>query len=155
MENIAENLGSEIPFGVAERQIAYIFNVSPFDQNKRGGAKKYGRLQPATSLEFSIMARKPIGMHVEDIKAALRKKFGTLAALSRHLGVHPNTVSITINQPGHSVPMERKICDILGHDPHEVWPDRFHPDGSPVRTRVDRTPTALRGEEHRANGVAA
>ncbi|MCW4589395.1 helix-turn-helix domain-containing protein [Gluconacetobacter entanii] len=102
------------------------------------------------------MAQKPSGMHVEDIKAPLRKKYGSLAALSRHLGKNPNLVSTTISQPGHSVLMEREIAAILGKRPYEVWgPGRFHVDGSPVRTRVDRTPTCPLPDAHRQNGAAA
>ncbi len=101
------------------------------------------------------MARKPSGMHVEDIKASLRKKWGSLAALSRHLGRNPNAVTQTLATPGYSVPIEIAIANELERNPHEVWPDRFHLDGSPVSVRVDRTPTALRGADQRANGVAA
>lgn len=102
------------------------------------------------------MAQKPSGMHVEDIKAALRKKYGSLAALSRYMGKNPNLVSTTISQPGHSVLMEREIATILGKTPYEVWGrDRFHADGSPVRTRVDRTPTCSLVDAHRQNGAAA
>lgn len=101
------------------------------------------------------MARKPVGMHVEDIRAALRKKFGTMAALSRHLGRHPNTVSTVISQPGHSITMEREIAKELGRDPYEIWPDRYHPDGTPLSTRAARIATAHLGADQRANEVAA
>lgn len=101
------------------------------------------------------MARKPVGMHIEDIKADLRKQFGTLVAVSRHFGLNPNAVSVVLSQPGHSIPTERKIADLLGRQPYEVWPDRYHADGSPVSLRVDRTPTRSDAVDLRRNGAAA
>jgi Ner family transcriptional regulator len=101
------------------------------------------------------MARKPVGMHVEDIKAELRKQFGTLAALSKRLGGNPNIVSCVLSQPGHSVPMERRIAEILGRLPQDVWPERYHADGSPVSFRAARIVTVSRDADQRANGVAA
>ena len=101
------------------------------------------------------MARKPSGMHVEDIKASLRKKWGSLSMLSRHLGRNRNAITQTLAAPGYSVPLEREIAEQLGCAPHEVWPDRFHSDGTPVSLRADRTPTALPCGAHRQNEVAA
>lgn len=76
------------------------------------------------------MARKPSGMHVEDIKAAIRKKWVTLAALSRHLGKNANAVTQTLATPGYSVPTELAIAKELGREPQEIWPDRFEHDGT-------------------------
>jgi len=103
----------------------------------------------------TTMARKPSGMHAEDIKADLRKKWGSLSALSRHFGKNPNIVTQVISTPGYSVPMEIAIAAELGIPPHEVWPDRFHSDGTPIPMRVDRTPTRSAAQMQRANGVAA
>jgi Ner family transcriptional regulator len=101
------------------------------------------------------MARKPLGMHVEDVKASLRKKWGSLSALSRHLGRNSNAITQALAQPGYSVPLEREIAKQIGREPHEVWPDRFHTDGTPVSFRADRTPTAMPCSTHRQNEVAA
>ncbi|WP_240161353.1 helix-turn-helix domain-containing protein [Gluconacetobacter azotocaptans] len=94
-------------------------------------------------------------MHVEDIKAELRKRFGSLVRLSRSLGKNPNMVTCVLSTPGHSVPVEREIAKLLNREPHEVWPDRYHPDGTPISNRVDRTPSQALPVLHRANGVAA
>lgn len=101
------------------------------------------------------MARKPSGMHVEDIKAELRKKWGTLAALSRHLGKNANAVTQTLATPGYSVPTELAIAQELNRKPFEVWPDRFEHDGTPVSFRVDRIPSRSADADLRRNGVAA
>lgn len=101
------------------------------------------------------MARKPVGMHIEDIKAELRKQFGSLVAVSRYFGLNSNAVSTVLSQPGHSIPTERKIAKLLGRDPYEVWPDRYHADGTPVSFRVDRIPSRSADVDLRRNGVAA
>nr|WP_298796064.1 helix-turn-helix domain-containing protein [uncultured Acetobacter sp.] len=101
------------------------------------------------------MARKPLGMHVEDIKSSLRKKWGSLSALSRHLGRNPNAVTQALGTPGYSVPLEQAIADELGREPRDIWPDRYHMDGTPVSFRAERTPTALTGGAHRQDEVAA
>jgi len=94
-------------------------------------------------------------MHAEDIKAAIRKKWGTLSALSRHLGKHKNIVAQTISTPGYSVPTERYIARELNRLPHDVWPDRFHYDGSPISVRAERIVSADGTADLRRNGVAA
>ncbi|NVN45167.1 helix-turn-helix domain-containing protein [Asaia bogorensis] len=101
------------------------------------------------------MAQKPCGMHAEDIRAAIRKKYGTMAALSRKLGKHQNTVATVISQPGHSIVLEQRICEELGLKPEIAFPDRYHADGTPVSTRMARTNTALRATDLRRNGAAA
>ncbi|MBR0559532.1 helix-turn-helix domain-containing protein [Neokomagataea anthophila] len=101
------------------------------------------------------MARKPSGMHVEDIKASLRKKWGTLTALSRHLGRNPNVVTQALATPGYSVPVERAIAEELGRAPQDVWPDRFDHNGEPLSLRVERITSASISSDHRRNGVAA
>ncbi len=71
------------------------------------------------------------GMHAEDIKAALRKKWGTLEAFSAHLGRCRGAVSLAITYPGYSVPVEKEVAADLGLQPRDVWPDRYQPDGTP------------------------
>ncbi|MDE7547243.1 helix-turn-helix domain-containing protein [Acetobacter fabarum] len=101
------------------------------------------------------MAQKPMGMHPEDIKAALRKMFGSLAAFSVMIGRDSRAVSKTIATPGYSVPIEREIAKALKVAVKAIWPDRYHSDGTPVSFVVSRIPTALRGGAHRQNEVAA
>jgi len=94
-------------------------------------------------------------MHAEDIKAALRKKWGTLSAFSRHIGKNPNAATQTIATPGYSVPTELAIAKELNKLPHDIWPDRFHYDGSPVSFRAERIINPERIADLRRNGVAA
>lgn len=117
-------------------------------EQKRGAAD-------TAPVKEAIMARKPLGMHVEDIKSSLRKKWGSLSALSKHLGKNQNAVTQTIATPGYSVPLEQAIADELGREPRDIWPDRYHLDGSPISFRAERTPTVLTCAAHRQNEVAA
>ena len=78
------------------------------------------------------MAQKPMGMHLEDIKAALRKMYGSLAAFSVLIGRDSRAVSKTISTHGYSVPIEREIANALKRKPQDIWPQRYHHDGSPI-----------------------
>ncbi|MFT9018005.1 helix-turn-helix domain-containing protein [Acetobacter malorum] len=101
------------------------------------------------------MARKPDGLHPEDIKSRIRKKFGSMAEFARRNKRNPNTISNAIFTPGYSTRIERMIAEELGMTPQSIWPDRYHMDGTSVSFRDDRTPTALTGSAHRQNEVAA
>lgn len=83
----------------------------------------------------------PQGWHTEDIKAALRKQFGSLSALSVAWGLHPSAVSGAINGRKRSVPVERRIAKALRRTPHTLWPDRWSPSGSPLPRGADHTRT--------------
>lgn len=101
------------------------------------------------------MARKRTGMHPEDIRAEIRKRFGSMAALGRSLGVSKTAVPNTINQPGYSAKMERRLAEVLGKPAAEIWPNRYHGDGTPVSFRVERAVAARRAGDLRKNGDAA
>lgn len=78
------------------------------------------------------MKRASKGWHREDIKAALRKKYGSLASLSKEWGLASASISNTLKRAVHSVPTERRIAQALGVQPHALWPDRWSPEGSPL-----------------------
>jgi Ner family transcriptional regulator len=86
------------------------------------------------------VARKPTGWHAEDIKAALRKRFGGLCALSESWGLHHTAISNTLRRPFNSMRVERRIAAALGRSPHELWPDRWRTDGSPLPRSIDMNP---------------
>ena len=71
------------------------------------------------------------GWHREDIKAALRKQFGSLANLSRAWRYHPRAVSqALLGRSGRSRRIEMRIAEALGVTPHTLWPDRWTPEGT-------------------------
>lgn len=93
------------------------------------------------------MGTRPEGWHAEDIKAALRKKHRSMAALARAWGLHPNTIPVVL-QPGSRMPrVEELIARELGETPHTLWPDRWTPEG-------ERRPVPIAGDHNRARPIA-
>lgn len=105
--------------------------------------------------EVATMARKPCGMPVKDIKSEIRKRFGSLSGVSDQIGMARNGISNILSQPGYSISGEQKVAKLLGREPYEIWPDRYHADGTPVSRVVDRQPTNSVPADLPQNGVAA
>ena len=78
------------------------------------------------------MARGHDVWHPEDIKAELRKRFGTLAAASIRWGYQRCAVPNAIGTGGYSTRIELRIADALGEKPWKLWPDRWDSDGVPL-----------------------
>jgi len=81
----------------------------------------------------------PQGWHVEDIKAALRKKFGALTHLSVRWGFHRTAISAAVTGKKRSSTIELRIARALKLPPHDLWPDRWSPDGRPLICGRDHT----------------
>jgi Ner family transcriptional regulator len=75
------------------------------------------------------MPQSPPGWHPEDIRAALRKRYGTMRRLSQTWGLNRAAISNAIRDPAHSVPTEMRIALALGVRPQVLWPDRWGVDG--------------------------
>lgn len=97
--------------------------------------------------------------HPADIKAALDKAGWTLRSLAAHHGlVSSTTLSHTFLR---SYPLnEQRIAAAIGVHPKEIWPSRYHPDGSPrlrgIRgLREQRKSSALRCHSNGKNITAA
>lgn len=101
------------------------------------------------------MAQKLTGWHAEDIKAALRKQFGGLKALSERWGLDPSAISNTLRRPFNSMRVERRISDALGVPLHELWPDRWEAGGAPLRRSIEMNPNGAGGAGERQKKVAA
>lgn len=69
--------------------------------------------------------------HREDIKAELRKRYGTLRALSTSWGMNGQAITHTLLRPNHHRPTARRIAQALDLSPHELWPSIFEPETSP------------------------
>ncbi|MFQ4137379.1 helix-turn-helix domain-containing protein [Nodosilinea sp. PGN35] len=63
-------------------------------------------------------------MHVEDIKAALRKQGWTLTGIAKELGVGPSAISHALTRQ-RSRRVEKVIAAKLGLSPREIWPQRY------------------------------
>ncbi|WP_336973444.1 helix-turn-helix transcriptional regulator [Sphingobium aromaticiconvertens] len=67
--------------------------------------------------------------HPEDIKAAVRKRGSSLAALARQGGISTQALSLTL-QARVSEKCELIISDFLNIHPSEIWPSRYRDDGT-------------------------
>lgn len=81
----------------------------------------------------------------EDIKAELRRRGHTAAALARAHNVAPSVLGMAFLGP--SKKGELIIAKALRLPPHEVWPDRWNADGT---RRVDKR----QGRYSRADAAA-
>jgi Ner family transcriptional regulator len=63
-------------------------------------------------------------MHVEDIKAALRKQGWTLTSIAKELNIGTSAVSHALTRQ-RSRRIEQVVAGKLGLPPHEIWPQRY------------------------------
>ncbi len=91
------------------------------------------------------------GWHKEDIKAAIRKRGTTMNALARDLDLPTSTVRNALVRPVYSG--EMAISRFLGVAAHELWPDRWAPDGRRIRPRYAHKHISESSDEI-ANGAA-
>ena len=83
-------------------------------------------------------------LHAEDIKALLRKKYGSLAAVGKQLGLQPTSISGAILDPLCSQRLEKRLADLLGLPPQMLWPDRWTAYGEAIPRAVRRENIAKR-----------
>ena len=93
--------------------------------------------------------------HPEDIKAELRKRFGTQGEFCQCFGVPRDNLAQAIREP-YSIPVERAVSLALAVPLHELWPDRWLPDGRPIgRSARRQTGSDLGHVVHRQNEAAS
>jgi Ner family transcriptional regulator len=93
------------------------------------------------------MARKPSGWHAENIKAELRKRFGTLACFADHIGLGRTAISDVFVAHRSSARVELLVAAAIGVPVQELWPDRWTPDGLKI---ARKQPCAVAGEANAA-----
>ncbi|WP_123591389.1 helix-turn-helix domain-containing protein [Salinisphaera orenii] len=71
--------------------------------------------------------------HPADIKAALEKAGWSLRRLSVHHGLGAQSLQKCLHQPWPRA--ERLVAAAIGRQPRQVWPSRYHADGTPKRGR--------------------
>jgi len=96
----------------------------------------------------------PKGWHREDIKAALRKRHGSLEHLSTRWGYHKSAIAIALLGKRRFATLEQRIADELQLPPHTLWPDRWTPEGTPL-SHAERNLSRARLDAHRPNARAA
>lgn len=77
-------------------------------------------------------------MHPEDIKAAIRKRGGTLAALARSAGVSTQALSAALATRS-SARLEIFVAKFLGTPPHQIWPSRYNNAGARILFTTAKT----------------
>ena len=93
------------------------------------------------------MAQPAPGWHPEDIKAAIRKKHGTLRALATNLGYSKSVITKVIADPRQSRQAEIKIANDLGVKPHLLWPDRWSATGTALSRPGDDGPITRKSQK--------
>jgi Ner family transcriptional regulator len=93
------------------------------------------------------MARPPTVWHREDIKAQLRKRFGTMRAFSRDLGYSNRAVSKALEDPRYSQRLEILIAAALDVAPHVLWPARWDAGGQPLLRGGDHSGTTTNSKK--------
>lgn len=78
----------------------------------------------------------PQDWHKADIVAALWKSGTSLQRLARKHGYAPDSGHGPLHRPWPK--FERLIAEALGVQPQDIWPSRYHPDGSPRSGRGER-----------------
>ena len=90
----------------------------------------------------------------EWVKYQLRMRGSSLALVAQHLGISRQSV---INAKRVRYPrVERAIARKLNMAPRDIWPDRWHPDGAPVRERpnVGERKSGYPNKDTEANAIA-
>jgi Ner family transcriptional regulator len=77
-------------------------------------------------------------LHPEDIKAMLRKKYGSLTSVGEKLGRGLTSISGAIIDPLSSQKLEKQIAELLEMPPQSLWPDRWTAYGEPIPRAVRR-----------------
>lgn len=99
--------------------------------------------------------RRPKSWHKEEIKAAVRMRGTTLSDLALSAGLGSSTCRLALCAP--CFPGEQVIAEFIGVPAHELWPDRYEPDGTPrhprVRNRLNRTPVQNECERQEARAA--
>ena len=73
-----------------------------------------------------------VGMHPEDVKASLRKRGTSLAAIAKEAGLHRSGPTAALRNPRYSKKAEMLIALALNVPPAAIWPDRWALDGTPL-----------------------
>jgi len=88
-----------------------------------------------------------------DVLYAVRRTGTTLQQLSIKLGYHRGTLGNALHIPAPKY--ERLIAEHLGLPVQQVWPTRYHPDGTPKSGRGERGLGRYQRKTTKTNGSTA
>lgn len=72
------------------------------------------------------------------VQKAIRAKFGSIKAFAGSLDRNVSFVSEVLWGHEVSSPIARAIADVVGREPHEIWPRLYAEDGEPLKTLFRR-----------------
>jgi lambda repressor-like predicted transcriptional regulator len=101
------------------------------------------------------MAQQPAGWHREEIKDELRKRFGSIRALSLKWGYNRCAIASTLANVSYSQRLEKRIATVLGVVPHVLWPDRWDHRGEPLPRTGGKTNSTRQAAPNRQKSRAA
>ncbi len=82
--------------------------------------------------------------HPEDLRAELRKKFGTLQSFEQAYGLPRLAASSCLRRPYEAA--EIAIADALDRPAHHIWPSRYEPSGRRLNPQPARNYSPARGK---------
>jgi Ner family transcriptional regulator len=88
------------------------------------------------NMNLTSIEQKP-ALHPENIKAELRKQYGSLDAFGKIHRLSGQSISQAITT-GCSIRVEMLIAKALRMHPHVIWPSRWTGDGKPYFRRGDK-----------------
>lgn len=101
------------------------------------------------SIQSSVIAKpkKPasIDWHPADVIAALWKLGTSLQRIAREHRYHPTSLNLALRKPWPKA--ERIIADVIGTPVQEIWPSRYHSDGTPKSGRGERGLGRYKGKD--------
>lgn len=89
------------------------------------------------------------------IAAAIKRRGKTLTRVAEEAGLNPSACRTSLSTPFPAA--DKAISNFLNVPLHELWPDRYYPDGSRIDRRTIRyreDNKRLRAESHRLNAGA-
>lgn len=78
------------------------------------------------------------GMSAGTITRAIKRRHGTLTRFCEAIGRNRFYVADVIHGRETSSPVARAIADVVGREPHEIWPRLYAEDGGPLSTQYRR-----------------
>ena len=99
------------------------------------------------------MRKQHEGWHPADIMAAVRRKGSNLAQVALAAGLHETACRAAIRRK--YAEGELAISRFLGVPPHDIWPDRWLPDGTRVDLRLQRKNSPVGEQSQRQKRRAA
>ena len=95
----------------------------------------------------------PQDWHKADVKCALEKRGYSFVKVSRLNGYCKTAAQNVVRAPWPK--MERIVATAIGVAPQEIWPSRYHEDGTPKSGRFERGGLGFKSKKRKASQLAS